>query len=344
MILPSGEMAHLNKLPEYNDIEAAAERLAGLAVHTPVLEHPTLNALTGGRILVKAECLQRTGSFKFRGAWNCIARIDPANFPGGVVAYSSGNHAQGVAAAAQMRGMRALIVMPADTPEIKKANTAGFGAEIVTYDRRTENREEIAQRFVGERRAMLVPPFEHPDVIAGQGTAGLELAREAERRNVTLDAVLVNCSGGGLTAGIVLAMERLSPRSVVHTVEPEGFDDHARSLVSGRRESNIAAGGSICDALLSARPGEMTFAINQSRLGPGLVVTEDEVCEAMRFAFETLKIVLEPGGAAALAAVLAGKIETRDRVVGVIASGGNVDPGLFCRVVSRQRPVRSATG
>ena len=334
----------LQRLPAFSDIEAAAVRLAGLAVHTPVLENQTLNALTGGRILIKAECLQRTGSFKFRGAWNCISRIDPDSAPGGVVAFSSGNHAQGVAAAARLRGFAALIVMPADTPEIKKTNTLGYGADIVTYDRRTENREEIAGRIAGERRATLVPPFEHPDVIAGQGTVGLELAGEAHGLGVVLDDVLVNCSGGGLTAGIALAMEHLSPRSVVHTVEPEGFDDHARSLLSGRRETNPATGGSICDALLSAKPGEMTFAINQPRLGPGLVVTEDEVCEAMRFAFETLKLVLEPGGAAALAAVLAGKIETRNRVVGVIASGGNVDPELFCRILSRQRPVRSAAG
>ncbi|HEX4762307.1 MAG TPA: threonine/serine dehydratase, partial [Sphingomicrobium sp.] len=276
--------------------------------------------------------------------WNCIAKIDPASAPGGVVAYSSGNHAQGVAAAAKLRGFPALIVMPADTPEIKKANTLGHGAEIVTYDRKTENREEIAGRIASERRATLVPPFEHPDVISGQGTVGLELARQAASLGLVLDDVLVNCSGGGLTAGIALAMERLSPRSVVHTVEPEGFDDHARSLISGRRESNTQSGGSICDALMSARPGEMTFAINQPRLGPGLVVSEEEVCEAMRFAFETLKLVLEPGGAAALAAVLAGKIETRGRVVGVIASGGNVDPDLFCRIVSRRPPVRSATG
>lgn len=334
----------LQRLPTFGDIEAAAERLAGLAVHTPVLENHALNTMTGGRILIKAECLQRTGSFKFRGAWNCIAQINPDNSPGGVVAFSSGNHAQGVAAAAKLRGFPALIVMPADTPEIKKSNTLGHGADIVTYDRKTENREEIAARIARERRATLVPPFEHPDVIAGQGTVGLELARQARKLGVVLDDVLVNCSGGGLTAGIALAMERLSPRSLVHTVEPEGFDDHARSLVSGRRETNAQSGGSICDALMSASPGEMTFAINRSRLGPGLVVTEDEVCEAVRFAFEALKIVLEPGGAAALAAVLAGKIETRNKAVGVIASGGNVDPDLFCRILSRQRPVRSAAG
>ena len=321
--------------PDYGDIVEAARRLEGLAVRTPVIESPQLNERTGGRILVKAECLQRTGSFKFRGAWNAVSRIDRARVPGGVVAYSSGNHAQGVAAAAQLCGLPALIVMPADTPEIKKANTRGYGAEIVTYDRMTEDRMAIAERLARERGAVLVPPFEHPDVIAGQGTVGLELAEEAASRGVVLDGVLVCCSGGGLTAGIALAMERQSPRTRVHTVEPEGFDDHARSFRSGRREINERTSGSICDALMSRQPGAMTFAINQPRVGEGLVVSDDEVRGAVRYAFETLKIVVEPGGAAALAAVLAGKIETANRVIGVIASGGNVDAELFCRIVSR---------
>jgi threonine dehydratase len=320
-------------LPDFSDVEAAAARLEGHAVHTPVLESPRLNGLTGGRILVKAECLQRTGSFKFRGAWNCISQIDVKKNPGGVVAYSSGNHAQGVAAAAQIKGLPALIVMPSDTPKIKQDNTRGFGAEVVTYDRASESREEIAAYHCQQRAAVMVPPFDHPDVIAGQGTAGLELAEEAAARGVVLDDVLVCCSGGGLTAGIALAMEAKSPATKVHSVEPAGFDDTARSLRSGLREKNPKASGSICDALLTPQPGELTFAINRRLLGEGYAVTDAEAAEAVRFAFEVLKIVVEPGGAVALAAVLSGKIATRDRVIGVIASGGNCDAELYARIL-----------
>ena len=323
-------------LPDFSNVEQAARRLQGFAVRTPVLESPKLNALAEGRVLVKAECLQHTGSFKFRGAWNCISQLDPAEHPGGVVAYSSGNHAQGVAAAAQLRGLPALIVMPADTPEIKKANTRGYGAEIVTYDRATESREAIAGRIARERGAVIVPPFEHPDIIAGQGTVGLELADQAVKMGVALDDVLVNCSGGGLTAGIALAMEARSPATKIHTVEPAGFDDYARSLMSGKRERNPRASGSICDALLSPEPGEMTFAINAPLLGEGLVVSDAEAADAVRFAFEVLKLVVEPGGAVALAAVLAGKIDTKGRIIGVIASGGNCDAELYAKVLRRE--------
>ena len=314
-------------------IEQAARRIKGYAVETPLIESPLLNERTGGRIFIKAECLQRTGSFKFRGAWNCISQLDPAKTKGGVVAYSSGNHAQGVAAAAQIKGLRAAIVMPADTPEIKQANTTSYGAEVVTYDRTRESREEIAARLAEQRGAVLVPPFEHPDVIAGQGTTGLELAEKAAQRDVQLDQVLVCCSGGGLTAGIALAMEARSPSTKVHPVEPEAFDDYARSLKSGVREKNAHANGSICDALLTQQPGAMTFAINRPRLGHGLTVSDAEVREAMRYAFNILKIVLEPGGAVALAAVLAGKIPTKERSIGVIASGGNVDAPMFAEIL-----------
>ena len=320
-------------LPSFSDIEKAAERLKGLAVRTPVIESPRLNQVTGGRILVKAECLQRTGSFKFRGAWNMISQLSRETAPGGVVAFSSGNHAQGVAAAAQIMGLPALIVMPADTPQIKQDNTRGYGAELVTYDRATESREEIAAHHVRERGAVLVPPFEHADIISGQGTSGLELAEEAEARGLRLDDVLVCCSGGGLTAGVALAMDAKSPATRVHSVEPAGFDDYARSLKSGTIERNAKASGSICDALMSVSPGEMTFAINKRLLGEGLVVSDAEAAEAVRFAFEVLKLVLEPGGAVALAAVLSGKIEARGRNVGVIASGGNCDPALYARMM-----------
>jgi len=294
-------------LPEFKDIEKAQRRIEGFAVRTPVIESPKLNALTGGRILIKAECLQRTGSFKFRGAWNMISKLDPKKAKGGVVAYSSGNHAQGVAAAAQIKGLPALIVMPADTPKIKQENTKSYGAEVVTYDRATQSREEIAEHYMRQRHAVMVPPFEHPDIIAGQGTAGLELAEEARDRGIGLDDVLVCCSGGGLTAGVALAMEALQPQARVHSVEPAGFDDYARSLRSGRIERNAKPSGSICDALMSVAPGEMTFAINRKLLGDGLAVTDAEAAEAVRFAFEVLKLVLEPGGAVALAAVLAGQ-------------------------------------
>jgi threonine dehydratase len=322
------------ELPVFADIELAAKRLQGEAVATPLLENVKLNALTGGRIFLKAECLQRTGSFKFRGAWNCISKLDPAKNKGGVVAYSTGNHAQGVAAAAQLRGLAALIVMPMDTPEIKTANTKSYGAEIVSYDRATEDRAEIANQYVTKRGAVLVPPFEHADIIAGQGTCGLEIINELHGSNVELDDMLVNCSGGGLTAGVALAFSEKSPKTKVHSVEPEGFDDYARSLRSGIREKNARTSGSICDALLTPQPGEMTFAMNKGRLAEGYVVSEAEVRRAVRFAFETLKLVVEPGGAVGLAAVLSGKVATNGRNIGIILSGGNVDPKLFAEILT----------
>jgi threonine dehydratase len=318
------------RLPVFHDIEEAAGRLAGLAIRTPVIESERLNEIAGRRVLVKAECLQRTGSFKFRGAWNAISRLEPGS---NVVAYSSGNHAQGVAAAAQLKGIGALIVMPADTPAIKQDNTRRYGAEIVTYDRARESREAIAGRIAADRGAVIVPPFEHPDIIAGQGTVGLELAAQAAERQVVLDDILVPASGGGLAAGIALAMEALSPATRVHTVEPMGFDDHARSLQTGRREGNEQASGSVCDALLAPMPGEMTFAINRRRLGGGLSVSDGEAAEAVRHAFGEWKLVLEPGGAVALAALLAGKVERSGRAIGVIASGGNVDATLYARII-----------
>jgi threonine dehydratase len=320
-------------LPTFADIEEARKRLAGYAWVTPTLENQQLNDLAGGRILIKAECLQRTGSFKFRGAWNRISRLDRDTTKGGIVAYSSGNHAQGVAAAAEIKGLPAVIVMPADTPEIKKVNTRAYGAQIVAYDRATESREEIATRLVGERSALMVPPFEDRYIIAGQGTAGLELAEQARAIDAKLDAVLVPCSGGGLIAGIALAMEARSPQTHIYAVEPEDFDDYGRSLRSGRRQRNAKSSGSICDALLSVEPGELTFAINAPRLAGGLSVSEDEVRRAVRFAFERLKLVIEPGGAVALAAILAGKIETRGRTIAIVASGGNVDSGLFAGII-----------
>lgn len=324
----------LQPIPRISDIEAAASRISGFAVRTPLIESPILNKLTEGRILLKAECLQRTGSFKFRGAWNKISQLDPKVHKGGVVAYSSGNHAQGVAAAAQIKGLPALIVMPADTPMIKQTNTKNYGAEVVLYDREREAREEIAMRLTEERGAILVPPFEDTDIIAGQGTSGLEIAEQAEELGAQPDAILVSASGGGLAAGIALAAEARLPESAVYSVEPEGFDDYARSLASGRRQRNSRVSGNICDALMSLEPGETTFEINRTRLKSGLVVSEAEVKRAMRFGFETLKLVIEPGGSVALAAVLAKKIETRGRTIVAVISGGNVDSGVFTRVLS----------
>lgn len=323
----------MTQIPTIDDVVEARARLAGQAVVTPLVESPALNARVKGRVLIKAESLQRTGSFKFRGAWNCISRLTAETAPGGVVAYSSGNHAQGVAAAAALMKLPALIVMPVDTPEIKKANTRSYGAEVVTYDRVRENREEIAGRIASERGAVIVPPFEHPQIIAGQGTTGLELVEQAAERGAKLDAVLAPVSGGGLIAGIALAVKARSPATQIHSVEPEGFDDHARSLASGTRQRNAKVSGSICDALLSPAPGELTFAVNQSRLGSGLVVSEVDVRRAVAFAFQHLKLVIEPGGAVGLAAVLSGKIATEGRTIALIASGGNVDPALFAEIL-----------
>jgi threonine dehydratase len=321
-------------LPTFADIEAAAKRLEGYAVETPLLESKKLNAIAGGRVLLKAECLQRTGSFKFRGAWNAISQLKKSGAAEAIVTYSSGNHAQGVAAAARIARLPAIIVMPSDAPTIKITNTRDHGAEVVTYDRVRESREEIAAHIAKERNAAIVPPFDHPDVIAGQGTCGRELCLAARAWSADIDDVVVCCSGGGLTAGIALAVEALSPRTRVHTAEPEGFDDYARSIASGQRERNAKSSGSICDALLSPEPGKLTFAINKLRLGPGYVVSDAEVRDAIRFAFEWLKLVVEPGGAVALAAVLAGRIPTQGRTIAVVLSGGNIDAKLMADILN----------
>jgi len=320
-------------LPTYDDVLAAAERLGPLAVRTPLIEHPALNDRTGGRVLLKPEILQRVGSFKFRGAYNAISQLDRARFPGGVVACSSGNHAQGVAAAAMICDMSSLIVMPQDAPQLKMARTRRYGGEVVTYDRETEDRDAIAQALCAERKAAFIPPFDHPDVIAGQGTVGLELMQQAKVINATPDAVLAPCSGGGLITGIALAVKKLSPSTEVYSAEPAGFDDLARSLESGHRERNAQLSGSICDALLVATPGELTFEIARQTLTGGVAVSDEEVRSAMRFAFEELKLVVEPGGAVALAAILAGKVPAYGRTTACVLSGGNVDPALFAQII-----------
>lgn len=322
------------RVPTIEDVRAARGRLGTLVLRTPLLTHPALDAAAEARVLLKAESLQRVGAFKFRGAWNKIAQIDPARFPGGVVACSSGNHAQGVAAAAAIAGFASLIVMPADAPALKIARTKAFGAQVHLYDRISEDRDAIANRFAEERRAVMVHPFDDADVIAGQGTAGLELMEQAALAGVLPDIVLVPCSGGGLASGIALAVKAARPSAQVWAVEPAGFDDMARSLESGRPERNERLSGSICDALLAPSPGKITFEIAKRDLAGSIAVDDDEVRAAVRFAYHELKLVLEPSGAIALAAILARRIDMEGRRVAAVLSGGNVDPGLFAEIVT----------
>ena len=308
---------------------AAEKRLDGVVRRTPLLESPFLNEVAGRRVLVKAECLQHTGAFKFRGAWSALSGIDDASRRAGVLAYSSGNHAQAVALAARMHGVPAVIVMPADAPALKVANTRALGAEVVLYDRASESREALGERLGRERGLTLIRPYDEPLVIAGQGTAGLEIAAQAREAGVTHADVLVCCGGGGLTAGIALALAARAPGLRPRPCEPEGFDDTARSLALGRRVSNAADASSICDAIVTPTPGEITFPILQAHCGPGLVVSDRESLVAMAQAFLRLKVVLEPGGAVALAAALFRGGDLSGDAVIVVASGGNVDPGRF---------------
>ncbi len=321
--------AEISRLPDIDDVQAAAQRLAGRAQRTPLLMNTALDEHTGGRILLKAETLQHTGSFKFRGAYNRLSRLDASERAAGVVAFSSGNHAQGVAAAARLLGLRATIVMPSDAPRVKMRNTVALGAEVVEYDRMRESREEIAARIARQRGAVLVPSFDDPDVIAGQGTVGLEIAEQAAQAGVRLDDVVVCTSGGGLVAGIGLAIRATSPSTRIWTAEPEGHDDHRRSLEAGRRVSNEPGTRSICDALLAPAPGVLTFEINRRQLAGGLAVSDDEVRRAIAYAARTLKLVVEPGGAVGLAAVLADRFPVRGRAVAVVLSGGNIDDELL---------------
>ncbi len=325
-------------LPTFDDVRAAARRLEGITLRTPLLENARVNAALGGRLFLKAECLQRTGSFKLRGAYNFLASMSAADRAKGVVGWSSGNHAQGLAEAARLLGTKATIVMPADAPALKVANTRASGAEIVLYDRVKDSREAIGQAIAERTGATIVPPYDHPWILTGQGTAGLEIAEQAQALGVTLDAVAAPCSGGGLSTGVALGVKGISPTTTVHAGEPAGFDDLARSLRSGKKETNEKLSGSICDALLAPTPGDVTFALARKVLGPGVVVTDDEVLDAMEVAFREFKIVVEPGGAVALAAALAGKLPVKDRAVAVVCSGGNVDHATFKRALDRHVP------
>ena len=315
------------------DIDAAARVLAPYAVRTPLLSSPALDVATGARVLFKPEVLQHTGSFKFRGAFNKMAAIPEAARAGGVVAFSSGNHAQGVAAAAQLLGMRATIVMPADAPLAKRERTKAYGAEVVLYDRLREDREAIARGLAAERGATLVPPYDDPQIIAGQGTVGHEIAEDLHALGMTPDIVVAPASGGGLVAGIAVAVKARYPQAAVMTAEPVGFDDHAKSLRAGQREAHDGKSHTICDALMAAIPGEITFAINRQLGVQGVVASDDEVGIAVGAAFRELKLVVEPGGAVALAALLAGRLNARGKTVVIVLSGGNVDADLFARLI-----------
>jgi threonine dehydratase len=320
-------------IASFAGVQDAARQIAGHAVRTPLIESPALNERAGGRVLMKAENLQLAGAFKFRGAWNRISRLTADELKRGVVAYSSGNHAQAVAAAARMAGTSAIIVMPADSPKVKVEGVRWFGGEVRMYDRYTESREDIGEEIAASKGSVLVRPFDDPFVIEGQGTIGLEIVEQAKAIGAApLDQLVCGASGGGMIAGINLAMASLSPHTPVIAVEPKHYNDMQLSIAAGERLTHPPAPGTICDALMTDRPGELTFPINR-RVDRVETVSDAEVAEAVRYAFHTLKLVIEPGGAVSLAAVLAGKVETRDRTTAVILSGGNVDPALFAAII-----------
>lgn len=316
-------------------IHAAAIRAKGHVRQPPLLTSPFLDEIAGRRLFIKAECLQHTGSFKFRGGWSALSGMEPALRKNGVIAFSSGNHAQGVALAARMHGVAAVIIMPDDAPSLKIDNTRALGAEVVLYDRNSQDRDLIGAKLADERALTLVKPFDEPLVIAGQGTCGLEIAAECKALGVTGAEVLVPCGGGGLSAGIALALEKHAPEMAVRPCEPQGFDDTIRSLISGRIERNPAMQGSICDAIITPSPGNLTFPIMQRLCQPGVAVSDDDCLHAMALAFSRLKIVLEPGGAVALAAALFHGDKLPDRDLVVVVSGGNVDPETFVQALAR---------
>lgn len=316
-------------------IRAARDRLQGYVRSTPLLSSPFLDEMAGRRILVKAECLQHSGSFKFRGGWSAVSALPDDVRKRGVIAFSSGNHAQGVALAARMHHIPAVIVMPSDAPRLKIDNTRAFGADVVLYDRIAEDRDAIGARLSQERGLTLIKPFDEPQVIAGQGTVGLEIAEQARDEGVAGADVLVPCGGGGLSSGIALAFEDTAPAFTVRTCEPENFDDTARSLIAGEILRNPSLSGSVCDAIVSPEPGRITFPILKRLAGDGLVVSDDEALYAMALAFKRLKIVIEPGGAVALAAALFRPMNPEKTATIAVASGGNVDADLFSQALER---------
>ncbi|HYK78974.1 MAG TPA: threonine/serine dehydratase [Micropepsaceae bacterium] len=318
-------------IPSFDDVKAAAERLTGVAAATPFVESLVLSERVGGRVFLKLETLQRTGSFKFRGAYNRLVQLSPAKRHLGVVAFSSGNHAQGVAAAAALLGIPATIVMPADAPRIKTESTRALGAVVVPYDRKREKREAIADRIAAEKGAVVVPSFDDSNIVAGQGTVGLEIAGQAAALGVALEAVLVPCSGGGLSSGVALALRAASPGTRVFTAEPEGYDGTRLSLETGGRIAAAGTRDTIADALTSPAPGMIPFAILKACGAGGVAVDDAALMAAVGFAAMKLKLVVEPGGAAALAAVLSGAFDARGKTIGIVLSGGNIDPDMLRR-------------
>lgn len=319
---------------DYNRIRAANDRLMGHKRVTPLLSSPFLDEIAGKRVFVKPECLQHTGSFKYRGAFSAVSALPDETRAKGVIAFSSGNHAQGVALAARQHGISSVIIMPADAPKTKIDNTRALGAEVVLYDREHEDRDEIGARISQERDLTLIKPFDEPEVIAGQGTCGLEIAEQAAELGITDADVLVCCGGGGLTSGIALALEQDAPNMRVRPVEPKGFDDVCRSLISGKIERNPTTLGSLCDAIVTLSPGQLTFPIMQRLCHAGITVTEEQALHAMQLAHDRLKITIEPGGAVALAAALFHGDQTSSDCVIAVASGGNVDRDVFERALT----------
>ncbi|MGB7287503.1 MAG: threonine/serine dehydratase [Salaquimonas sp.] len=323
------------KIPCFEDIQIAAKRIEGVAVRTPLLQSALLNELTKAKVYLKPEILQRTGSFKFRGAYNAISALSDEEKSKGVMAVSSGNHAQGIAEAARLLGVSATIIMPADSPAIKLARTKRSGAKVITYDRFKEDREKLATEYLEKHNCVFIHPYESFEVIAGQGTAGLEICEDLNAMNIVPDHMLVCSGGGGLTAGINLAMQHFFPKALVHSCEPDGFDDYRRSLELGERVSNTKLAGSVCDAIVTQMPGEVSFAINNGHMGEGLVVTDEEALKAVAFAFNELKLVVEPGGAVALASLIRNADKLAEKTVVITLSGGNIDPEILAQALQQ---------
>ncbi|MZR30795.1 pyridoxal-phosphate dependent enzyme [Sneathiella litorea] len=329
-------LLEFDKTPSYQSVRDAAMRLRGITVRTPLLESLALNEKLGARLFLKCETLQHTGSFKFRGAYNTLSRLSPAQKAAGVIAYSSGNHAQGVALSAKLLGIPATILMPEDSPTIKLNNTRGYGATVVTYDRYHQSREEIGEKIAKDGNLTLVKPYDNYFVISGQGTVGVEIAEQLKARDTRADICTAPTGGGGLIAGTSLALRELSPTTKIYSAEPEFFDDTFRSLAAGEILQNEDGHRSICDAIVTPAPGKITFGINKLTLAGGLVVTDEEVKAAMRTAFHYFKCVIEPGGAVGLAALLEGKVDIHGKTVVAIASGGNVDPALYSDILKEE--------
>lgn len=325
----------MDRLPVFSDVEDAARRIAGEAVRTPLLENDALNERLGGRVLIKPECLQRTGSFKFRGAYNRLSRIAPEAREKGVVAFSSGNHAQGVALAARLLGIPATIVMPSDAPKIKSNGVRRLGGKVVEFNRETEDREAVSAEIVARTGATLVPSYDDPYIIAGQGTAGLEAAQDLQERGIVPDQFVCCAGGGGLIAGCGLAMKHFFPDCDLLAAEPEGFDDHRRSLMAGERVANARKTGSLQDAIITQIPGKLTFQLNQAQLSGAVTASDDDTLDAIAFIWKHLKLVAEPGGATAFASLLNGQADTRGRTTIVLITGGNVDPDVFKQALDR---------